>query len=487
MGLLACKAYDFFYGLSLVPTEIELTARAKKYERTCKKEEKKDTKVSEESQETNTSSEVKEESKKDAKINEASKEPVDDPKVVKEEIKKATKDDMVGTPKEGGFSSDELAEHAAVKADGDMIKKMKIIDKSYKTDQIIAYALYYITHPDANLIKLSTLEMQLVNTIADKAGYGKVYESQPNLCLEKYDPSCVEFEPRGKFFLLSKDIDHKITPELKELVQKKLEVINVGVKSEDESPEDQYKNPYTTDENGLIHPVFFTEESVEDIPKQGANISDDEFELLENTFAKFLENKEYYYKKVGDMVMLCVKDGIVTNEHMIDPGIVMGLDKFGIIARYANDSIFVPVTMTDIVQKVIENPMYNLTVEEYQRVIDGYFRNMNIYRYIDMSNTGKLADWSKEDFQKLGKKLTFIINLMKKQTDPNTDAPRLRFNLLNSVDDFMLISDPSVKSPITDTSQVVVEGLMYICNGDDIQQKIKDHTIDYHIDKYGDM
>ena len=54
----------------------------------------------------------------------------------------------------------------------------------------------------------------------------------------------------------------------------------------------------------------------------------------------------------------------------------------------------------------------------------------------------------------------------------------------------MIISDPSVKSPMSidgTTSPVIVEGLMFIVDGDKVTQKLRSSVIETTIDKYGEM
>ena len=102
---------------------------------------------------------------------------------------------------------------------------------------------------------------------------------------------------------------------------------------------------------------------------------------------------------------------------------------------------------------------------------DHYFRNTNIYRYVDMSNTESLKDIPEVLFQKLGKKLTFVLNFMRSKDPTAYDLPRLRFDNFKSIDEFDLVSDYQAKSQMiitNESSAIVAEGLRISVRGDEI-------------------
>jgi hypothetical protein len=162
----------------------------------------------------------------------------------------------------------------------------------------------------------------------------------------------------------------------------------------------------------------------------------------------------------------------------------MGKGKIYILANVPTDTLFVSTEHKDIIRKVLSDKDYVLNPSEIQKVIQDYFRNMNIYRYIDMNKTEFLSKINEENFQKLGKKLTFIIN------QKINNECRFRFLNWESVDKFAIISDSSVKSPLSstgETSDKISEGLTYIVEGDNITQKMGDKINMLQIQQYGDM
>ena len=194
------------------------------------------------------------------------------------------------------------------------------------------------------------------------------------------------------------------------------------------------------------------------------------------------------YEIDGDFINIHIYKKDKKETYVIDPGCFMGKGKIYVLANMANDKLPVSTEHKDILRKVLSDSSYVLSANEAQKVLEDYFRNTNIYRYIDMNKTEFLNKISDEDFQKLGKKLTFIIN----QTPATNgrELPRFRFLNWESVDKFTIISDSSVKSPLSstgETSNNITEGLTYIVEGDNITQKMGDKTNILKIQQYGDM
>ena len=208
------------------------------------------------------------------------------------------------------------------------------------------------------------------------------------------------------------------------------------------------------------------------------------FKRLENIFVPIIGKKNHKYEMNGDFINIHIYKKGNKETYVIDPGVCMGKGKIYLLANVPTDTLFVSTEHKDIIRKVLFDKEYVLNPSEIQKVIQDYFRNMNIYRFIDMNKTEFLSKINEEDFQKLGKKLTFIIN------QKINNECRFRFLNWESVDKFTIISDSLVKSPLSssgETSNKITEGLTYIVEGDSITQKMGDKTNILQIQQYGDM
>lgn len=383
----------------------------------------------------------------------------------------------------------------------DKIKRVKIIAKAIETQKLINYAYYYMTDENAaQLKKKNQVERSIINAIADIFDFGTIYESVPAANLKLYDPEYEDdFQENAKYFLSISDIEEmKKDPVWMDKLKKRKEqlaIIRSGNCTEEENQSDS--GFWKTDEEGVIHPIFINENGIDlsadgEPAVQGEGISDALFDSLEAAFSPFVG--KHRYEKSGDLISLyLIRENNIEERYTIDPGIVMGVGEFYVLANvnFGNgdiDTIFVSTKHDSIIRNIFNIPFYYLNQNEVQEVILDYFRNMELYKYIDMSGTEFLRDLTKDDFQKLGKKLTFIISKVIEQS--SYGVPRFRFNYWKSIDDFMLVSDNDVKSSLKETgetSPIICEGLIYQVNGDDVVQTYKTTRIEYHIDKYGEM
>lgn len=215
-------------------------------------------------------------------------------------------------------------------------------------------------------------------------------------------------------------------------------------------------------EDGVARPVHEEEEKekpinfVHDADKFSTEKPSSMDENVYNTLEKFIKDtipgKEYrYYTMPTGLFQIEFANGSAMT---IDPGIIAGngVNVIGNIKSNQNGvdvygTIMVNMEMDpDIVAKIIKNPSYVLTPDEYQRALSRLFINGNIYSFVDMSGmSDKLKDLQPEEFLKLGKKLTCITNIM---TSGIITPSRLRFSKFDSIDSFNLISDREVKVPL---------------------------------------
>lgn len=439
---------------------------------------------------------------------EDSVDPKDDEKFSADETEKQAKK-MRNDAEDGAKMSAEL-QKAADDCD-DAIKKMKIIEKGRNTQKLIDYAFFYMVDERACLIKRPQVEREIINGIAAIFGFPKIYDNAGIGYLQQYDLAYPEDYLENSRYLLSiADIKKKLKdPCFMERVNNRIETINAESQCpqddepevEEQQPEERSVNQFWNirDDEKVVKPIQFMnenfnfEESVNSLPKQGNGITDEMFKKLEENVGKYC-TYPYRYEAIPDampLIYMWVNRGNgVEDNYMIDPGVVMGLDKFYILAMIPNDTIFVSMDHEAIIKKLFDNKFYELSKEELQEVLQDYFRNMRIYRYLDMSNTGALNSLTPEEFQKLGKKMTFILNQVQNQQNDGSELPRFRINYWNGIDDFLIISDPAVKSPLmklNETSPVTLNGLMFEVKGDDITQRYLGTVIDYHIDKYGEL
>ena len=471
------KIYNFKYNLSLLPYEIDLSIRANRYARKKRKEEK----VSKCTEEKVSKCTEEKETKK-----------------TKKEEKKQTSEAFKEAEKEfGGSFSKQQTEDIINKSGTDNLGKVKLLAKAMETNKWLQFALYYMTNENAILVKADEAEKELVNGIAKYFNFGKIYESAEIADLEVYDMSCEDkYIPVPKFIIsISGDIIPRTKDDLimQKIANRKEQLSAEKEFPQDDAPDEEFIKPsFVTDEDGVIHPVFFTDIVItEDKPVKGEGISDELFNRMETSLVPLIGENKHRYEVYGDLISLFIsRPNGIEEQYIIDPGVVMGKDKLYILANVPGDTLFVSIEHVDIVKNVLGNKFYILNPVEIQEVIQDYFRNLNIYRYIDMNKTSFLKDLDTESFQKLGKKLTFIISQIQSQSNPDQQLPRFRFNSWESVDKFMIISDPDVKSPLKmtgETSPVIMEGLMFIVEGDKVTQKLRDAIVEFHIDKYGDM
>lgn len=479
MSVALAKLQNLMWDIKLIPTQIEVSYKSNK----CMKDPEYINKLQEKAAKKEEKRAEKAQKKQDAETMKAAK--------------KAANED-----REEAFS-DTVRDNIVNMSNGDNIFKMNLVGRAIETNKLIQFTNFYMTSQEAQLIKLNQKEREIVNGIAQLFDFGKIYESAGIASLKLYDPDCKEdYVSTSKYLLSIKDIEAKKNDQafMEKLASRKEQLLAESQHPEDDEPVTETEETTTSsrwvkDKDGIIHPIFVLpeDEVIIEPEVQGVGISDDLFKLLEDKFNPFLNGIKHRYELSGDLVLLYVtREGTGAEEYYtVDPtGIVMGGGKTYILANTGTDTLFVSTEHNDIVSNVLSSVFYILRPEEIQKVFQDYFRNMVIYRYVDMSNTEFLKDLDTKSLQKLGKKLTFIINQVANQNQGQSQLPRFRFNFWNGIDDFLLISDPAVKSPlkhIGETSDLICEGLMFEVKGDDVTQRFKGYNIEYHIDKYGDM
>lgn len=391
--------------------------------------------------------------------------------------------------------SEAIWKHVKRIANGSKLLQVEYLDRARKTQDLINFVYYYMQDSNAQLrTDVNQTERELINAISEFFEFGKIYEDDSVVLLRNYDPDYPEYDSIYKFLLSISELEKKkVNNKFMEKIQLRKE--QLAAEYCDDEPElYEESSIWQKNEEGIIKPIFISNapESIlqEDLPIKGEGISDELFEKLEKVFTPLVDQHRYEITPSGMITLFVRRNALgVEDYYVVDPGMVMGKNKISVLAKVDNDTLFVSEDHPEILRRVLSTAFYILMPNEIQEIICDYFRNITLYRYIDMSNTEFLNNLTPEEFQLLGKKLTFIIGKVREQSQ-GIDLPRFRFNYWSSVNDFMIISDPTVKSPLVDiseTSPIICEGLIFEVKGDYVVQTYRDSRIEYHIDRYGDM
>ena len=431
-----------------------------------------------------------------------------------EPTKPVTKKNVTGKvkvekPKAISTTSKEKSDEEKIKAlEKELAELKKKRSKEKKEDEVVSFSdfkevkLQNLKRRGAKLITSCTdymsekkpiniddnEEKEIINGIASMFDFGKIYKDANVADLKKYDPKFNNGAIDQKYII---EIDR--ISELKN-IKAMMEKINAN----------KPKKSFTVDENDVIHPVSFDnliEREANDssaIPMKGKGISNNLFKKLEKTFLPFVGKTYHRYEKEenGFIDMFYENGSEAGGIIRIDPGLIMGKGRLYVLSNFSNDVCFVDTKHHEIITKILGNNFYQLTSDEYQVVVDDLFRNTEHYQYYDLSNTSFLGKLSNEEFQKLGKKLTFVsAKLALERTNdamPHPEIqPRLRLTNWKSIDNFDLISDERVISPLHSSHQtfgVVELGLKVEVRKDDVIEYKNNKVVSkYHIDKYGNM
>lgn len=205
-------------------------------------------------------------------------------------------------------------------------------------------------------------------------------------------------------------------------------------------------------------------------------------------FGKFIGNRTYQLNRIpsGYIQMVINDNDQVRSVINIDPGLCIG-NGYNVVGNIpgANGklaNIMVHHTEEEIINKIFNNPQYILNPNEITKCMSHMFLNQSIYHWIDMSNMkSRLEKLSDDDFKKLGKKFTFMINSLKEE-----DRARFRINEWNGIDDFTLISDKKCKSPFPGDTSDKINGIEIRVKEDAIGVTFPNQIYEeYKIDDYG--
>lgn len=222
------------------------------------------------------------------------------------------------------------------------------------------------------------------------------------------------------------------------------------------------------------------------IPLQIRGMEQKTLDVIADTFGSLLEGKQYQFNQAGAMVELIIlSNNLGYWKYTIDPGCLLGRGISIIGNTPAGTTQYVNIKHTEIVKKILDDPLYILSPEEVQIARSDMFMNERIYCSIDMSDMNNYFDkLSEDEYNKLGKKLSYIINIDIILVSGN--LPRMRFGKFNSIDDFELVSDKDCLSPIYNiTSNILFPELKIVVKGDQITVYIGQNSTEYKIENYG--
>lgn len=370
--------------------------------------------------------------------------------------------------------------------------KADLKDKAAVTNTYIKYVELYVKEKGTNPIEagkdysIDADEKKMINAIAERKHGFKIFPTYVSMDLNSCDPTKDTFNREGRFVLLISELGEKKSATKKEDKKqgekKSAEKKDDKAKNEERKPiivvqkeekkqekEEELEEVVVEvveaaddkDDNQKVHPIEFTIRGEEKIVKVDDNFS----KILDERMKPFLDGRQHRWTEAIEtgLFNLHIRNGEVEDLIKVDPfGCIMGGYKPYIMARIPNDCIMVSLDSDkDLVNAILSNPFKLLTPEEIAKCETKFFHNANIYRYVDMSNTGFMDNLTSEGIDKLSNNITTIIMC---QPD-GQELPRMRFDSFASPDEFVLVSDKKCISPLSGTGETVYEikeGLKYI-------------------------
>lgn len=364
-------------------------------------------------------------------------------------------------------------------------KNKKLMEKGGK---MVNAALTYMSDGiEIDGSNLTDEDKSVLNGIASIFDFGKIFEEANVADLKNYDP---------KFN--KKIADKKYIFDIKGIKEIKSTPLGKKISRNIEKLKNDVEDAIEIEDDGLdaTHPINFTvvdEYEYNYEPVKGKGISNNLFKKLEKAFLPYLNDRKHQYTLIDNgLIRLYYDNGKIPNGMLvIDPGLVMGCGKIYVMAKIpGGDFVFVDTDHQDIISKLFGNNMYELTDEEYQLVLSGLFRNTSHYTWLDLSNTSFMGKLSEEEFQKLGKKFTFVLSKITEER-PGMELPRFRITNWKSIDNFDMISDDKVISPLSregDTRGLPELGLKVQVRKDTMIEYKNDQKVsEYTVTEYGAM
>lgn len=367
------------------------------------------------------------------------------------------------------------------KSGGSLMVELEIMHKSLNSFKLTQFAYWYMTNYNARKIPATKEEKEFINSISFAAGYGCIYPEEVPKTLDTYDiRKASRYCKNEELLIIPKEIeDHIFTQEFQDAwkAKKAREVTSVNI------PLIEQQNNYMPNRLVTFNPVQKTDETLL-IPQQPEGMSDYDFIRLNSAFGiEGVPNADHFYYSYTDQktpLLNVVRNTIsgATNQYIVDMGDVLGGTGISLLGSYMLpngniDYAFVNArTEINTVRKLLTNPFYLLNGAELEKVSDNMYFGGHIYKYIDFHNT----PWLDEVLRKLDERakmkriLNNVIRILHTIGQGRKGIPRVRFVEFKSVDDFVLISDQYVKSPLhwldESTGRYMLNSLTIYCKTD---------------------
>lgn len=398
--------------------------------------------------------------------------------IVKDQMKIANKSNV------SEDLSDDMYNDIADISNGFDLYGIDLVSTAIKTNNWINYALFYMISDEANIIPASKDCRELVNAIAIMADFGRIYVSDGAIDLWDYDVSNPKRLKGSKFLLREEDIRRRITdPNFVQMMNiRKTKMMNRYIRKEPLAIglDKEYFGDRIIDPDGYITPVFFnpTPLKMEIGDKKGNILDSNLYSRLEDALSDIIDDAKYSYKKdenTGLLKLIIQRDDSygAYEEFILDDGSVCGGSDIYVMGsyngKYETDNIFVSANKhKDIVYKILNISFYMMNMYEVKVALDDMIPIQSIYNWVDFSNTNWFDRLTFDERNQLAGYLYNIETFMR--SDPNlTELPRLRFKNFTDINNFMLVSDCLVVSPLEElgyTSKDICEGLSFtVANG----------------------
>lgn len=220
----------------------------------------------------------------------------------------------------------------------------------------------------------------------------------------------------------------------------------------------KYQSPQATESDVVKNPFVYVNGSA----TTSSVLPESTRKQVLKAFGDLLNNRTYNLESIGNGNIIQLSFPDRQQAYWIDPSIIIG-DGFNLYWQ-ADSPIMINISRNrDIIKKILDDPNYALTPEEYNRVRACQFKNDGLYDCLDMSGMSRNINGMNADTMfKFEEKLNKIFGI-----DPQTGAfsnPvfqgygklfRFRFSKFKSINDFTLVSDEKVKSPVQGVNDIL--------------------------------
>lgn len=207
----------------------------------------------------------------------------------------------------------------------------------------------------------------------------------------------------------------------------------------------KYKLSETTPETP-IDPVVMNNNTVK------SEVNSFTVKAIDKAFGGLLTHRKHKYTQYSNDYIALYIDGLIDQNgqpapFLIDPNVITG-DGYNILGfTVGTGSCLINIERNrDIVKKMIENPPYLLTDEEYKKIKSRQFKNEELYAIFDMSGMSKyMSRMNTKQIRDLESKLTTIVQQPNVIMAGIRCVPRMRFSMFRSINSFTLVNDANVK------------------------------------------